>query len=459
MASRVFSVGLQIPGDAAEYVSLRSDRSLFDADVAIFCPHFDDYHSVKDYLGSPLLTEHDSARITADLGHWKAELKAAVESGKCVFVFLRKPEEVYYDTGARSYSGTGKSRATTRHLAGTTSYDALPASLQGLTPRTGTEIRVMRDLGPLAAYWTEFGAESSYQVYFDSVGQPTLGTKRGEKVVGTIIRSSTGGALVLLPLLSWDLNALTYTRGRNSYWRADAVRLGKRFVGAIVAAAGAFQRSGERSPAPEWVLESEYALETAHKLEAEILQVDGKMEKLAARRLRLAAQLEDARTFHALLYESGSALEEGILRTLRLLGFTATRVRTGDSEFDAVFSSEEGRFLGEAEGKDTKPINIDKMSQLERNLQEDFAREEIQEYAKGVLFGNAYRFKLPSERGDFFTAKCRSAAKRLGVALVRTPDLFAVAQYLSHNDDPAYSKSCRLAMFRADGMVVEFPDV
>src|SRR5207245_1319034 len=101
-----------------------------------------------------------------------------------------------------------------------------------------------------------------------------------------------------------------------------------------------------------------------------------------------------------------------------------------DSEFDVIFESPEGRCLGEVEGKDTKAINIDKFSQLERNLQEDFAREGVTEYAKGVLFGNAERLKPPAERGHAFTGKCITAAKRVHAALVRTADLFDPVRYL-----------------------------
>ena len=63
-----------------------------------------------------------------------------------------------------------------------------------------------------------------------------------------------------------------------------------------------------------------------------------------------------------------------ILEALRLLGFQANNYKDAESEFDAVFEAPEGRFLGEAEGKDNAQVNIDKMRQLEMNIQEDFAR-------------------------------------------------------------------------------------
>ena len=123
-----------------------------------------------------------------------------------------------------------------------------------------------------------------------------------------------------------------------------------------------------------------------------------------------------------------------------------------------MFVSAEGRFLGEAEGKDNKSVNIDKFSQLERNLNEDFARDGVTDYAKGVLFGNAFRLLPIGERGDFFTKKCISASKRVAVALVRTPDLFAPAKYMKETPaDAGYAKQCREAIYRAEGEIVTFP--
>jgi hypothetical protein len=460
MASRVFSVGMRFPGDIAEYVPLRSGNSLFDGDVILFYPHFGNYTSSERYAGHRLLTETDSAAVIRDTAHWRSELKTAVDSGKIVFVYLRQPEQVYYYTGSQSYSGTGRSRVTTNHVASVESYHMLPITLNGLTPRRGREISPIGSLGALAAYWSEFGSVSKYEAYYDSgVGTDVLGTKKREKIVGSIIRTKGGGALVLLPPFEWDEDELTYYRGDTEYWRKEAQRLGARWVKALIGASDALRKSGKKTPTPEWVLSSDYALETAEALQQEIDSTDAKMERLAKTRERLQEELEEARVLHGLLFESGAPLEHSILKALRLLGFEASGYKEGESEFDAVFTSPEGRFLGEAEGKESKAINIDKMSQLERNLQEDFARDEVDTYAKGVLFGNAFRFASLSEREEFFTPKCVSAAKRLGIALVRTPDLFEAARYLAKSNDPVYAEACRRAIFEAKGDVVSFPEV
>src|SRR5262249_32197944 len=159
-----------------------------------------------------------------------------------------------------------------------------------------------------------------------------------------------------------------------------------------------------------------------------ISKLSREVEAIEAQRISLRSELAKAAGLRRLLYEKGKQLEDALVEVLGLLGFEAKPFQEGESEFDAVFISPEGRCLGEAEGKDNHPINIDKLSQLERNIQEDFQRDEVTEHAKGVLFGNAYRLLEPATRAEFFTAKCRSGAKRARVALVRTPDLFPVAR-------------------------------
>ena len=134
------------------------------------------------------------------------------------------------------------------------------------------------------------------------------------------------------------------------------------------------------------------------------------------------------------------------------------RLRGAVLHRDAVFESKEGRFLVEAEGKDNDQIKIEKMRQLEINISEDYARDEIDEMAKGVLIGNAYRLMEPSERGEYFSTKCLSTAERNKTALVRTPDLFKIAKYLSEKTDKAFAGKCRKAMLDTVG-VVDFPEI
>ena len=141
------------------------------------------------------------------------------------------------------------------------------------------------------------------------------------------------------------------------------------------------------------------------------------------------------------------------------MGFQASGFNDGESEFDAVFLTPEGRrFIGETEGRDSKAIGIDKFSQLARNLNEDFDRKEVEEMAQGILFGNGFRLLAPVDRIDPFTEKCRKAVKRTGFALVHTPDMFEPTRYLKeHPEDEDYAEACRRAIADTVGNMVKFP--
>jgi hypothetical protein len=121
-----------------------------------------------------------------------------------------------------------------------------------------------------------------------------------------------------------------------------------------------------------------------------------------------------------------------------------------------VFESDEGRLIGEAEGKDNKAVNIEKLRQLSMNIHEDLQRESVTAPAKPVLFGNGFRLQPLSERADPFTEKCHSAAATSSTALVFTPDLFWPVQYLVSNSDAEYARACRQTLLASTGRVV-FP--
>jgi hypothetical protein len=460
-ARKIVCVGFNIPGNDYEVLNLESDRSLLDADIILFQPSIPyDYYGVGEdsFQGKLTLGQTGSFRAVEAARHWRAELKTAIESGKTVVVFLSKPVEVFVYTGEKQYSGTGRNRQVTNIVQPFSSYSFLPMTLTRVVPRGGEAIKIAGDLGPLAPYWAEFGPLSPYEVYVEGTFTKVLLTTRtGDMVVGALIRAGHGN-LLLLPPIQYDEEAFTvYSDDGEESWSGEAISFGARLGAALVAMDRALRGERERTPAPSWTQGSEYRLPREAVLHAEIRDISAQVEQLQAARDSVTAELEKEGSLRRLLFETGEELEEAVVDALRTIGFQAQRYKEGESEFDVVFVSPEGRFLGEVEGKDTKAINIDKLSQLERNVQEDFAREEVTEPAKGVLFGNAFRLGAPSERSAaFFTEKCLLGARRSGIALVRTPDLFPVVRYLRETADPSFAAACRQAIYSARGEIVTF---
>lgn len=461
MARTILAVGFEVPGGEVEEVDLLSHRSLLDADIIVFAPGVPYSYESATYLGKPCLSDDSSFRAREALTHWRRELSAAVDAGKLVVVLLEEPEEVYAATGRMEYSGTGRNARTTRIVDKLRAYDAVPIRCQ-YHAASGSEMNLVSQARFFAAFWSEFARYSEYKLYLEGeLPEPLVKTKAGNRVVGACERKGRGAAL-LIPALNLDEEKFVKYRKvgekQEAYWTKDAEVFGRKFVSALVGLADAIAAEMSVTPPPSWTQDDAYRMPEEAALEVEIEELTARVVEIEEKRRELEARLENAGGLRSLLSEQGTPLELVVLEVLRLFGFDAKGFKEDGSEFDAVFTSPEGRFIGEAEGKDNKAINIDKFSQLERNLNEDFAREGVEEFAKGVLFGNAFRLRPLTERENPFTEKCRTAAGRLGVALVNTPDLFAPARYLKSANDPDYAKSCRRAIFETSGDIVKFPE-
>jgi hypothetical protein len=460
MTYKIFSVGFDFPGGECERISLRSERSLLDTDIIIFEPELTNEYDYGDpYGGKPTMQEHSSVDFKNDLRHWRSELSNAFQAGKTILIFLAKPAIAYVHTGRREWSGTGRNARGTHIVEPADTYSALPWDLDEVVPAKGENVRRAKDLGVLSEYWNLCSRYSPYQVYLsENVKHPLLFTKAGNKVVGAYIGNGSGNVFLVPPIDADSSEFVRKVRGE-LHWTPGATKFGKQLSTCLAELHKALLAKREVSPAPAWTMESTYRLAEETALELEIEEIDNSIRDLQKRRDSTASEREISGGLRRLLYEKGKQLELALLEALRLMGFSAESFQDAESEFDEVFVSAEGRFLGEAEGKDNGPINIDKLSQLERNIQEDFAKEVVTEHARGVLFGNAFRLLPVKERKDFFTPKCVSGAERSGIALVRTPDLFEVARYLRATHDEGFATQCRRAIIDAKGQIVKFPEV
>lgn len=458
----ILCVGLDIPGEEFEYISFHSGASLLDADIVLFEPHLDyetDYPN-SSYQGKPNLTDHSSVQNRDSLSRWHKELAEAFKHGVTIFVFLSKPEEVYAATGSQEFSGTGRSMKTIRHVGPIDSYSALPLAFDAITASKGKYIKLTQQGSLLlGAYWKALRSISRYEVYYDQAKSiPLMTTRNGDKTVATRIKGEKGNML-LLPVLDFSRDDFTYydEKKKKAFWTTDALKHGKALLGAVVELHKILKTGSERTPSPSWVTSEDYKLQIEKTIEKKIAQVNHEIAELRDQRIALEKQLDQQTLTKGLLYEKGKTLEAAVIEALQMFGFKAGGYRDDESEFDIIFESDEGRFLGEAEGKDSSAINIEKLQQLERNVQEDFAKEHVTEYAKGVLFGNPHRLTEPGKRTILFTAKAISAAQRSGFALAHTPDLFPIVQYLKKSKDATFARKVRRCFATSSGEIVKFP--
>ena len=455
MPKKILTIGFELSAGDAEQEEFTSKTSLLDWDIALLTPDISEFIDYRQqYQGKASLDNSSSFRLKDSCEHWRREIKQAVDNGKTVVVFLSALQEVYIDTGEREHSGTGRNQKTTTIVSLYSNYRCLPVDLTPVNAN-GSAIKLCaRGTDLLAPYWAEFADSHVYEVLLtaDDV-VPCLVTRAGDKAVGSLIRSkSSAGALLLLPHLDFYADHFLEQQGESQEWTDEAKQFAQRLLSAIVSLDKALHAAGELTPEPTWAASPEFVLERERQLRGTLLEAERRLEAAQQEKERLVEQLQASGRLRSLLYEKGKPLEHAIIEALRLIGFKAKTYEEGSSEFDVVFQSSEGRLIGEAEGKDGKAINVDKLRQLAMNIHEDLLRDEIGVSAKGVLFGNAYRLQPLSERQAAFTEKCISAAETSSTALVATADLFSVCRYLSDHDDPQFAALCRETLLKSIGL-------
>lgn len=459
-AKTIFTVGFQLhTKDIFQYQSFHSNDSLLDADIILFEPNlFYELNYPSHYNGKPSLSDESSVKCANSIKHWNTDIKNAYENGKTIFVFLTIPEDVFINTHY-SISGTGKSQKQMRNVSEVNSYSMLPISFKEKKISKGKNMKFTQNANFLKPYWELVKDFTEYQLYFEHEKlKPLILTKSGDKVVGGMLQNDKGGTILLLPPLKFPEDFIElHADVKTKKWSENAIQFGKSFLGQIVAIDKALKSSLENTPAPEWLEGKEFQLDIEQKYFDEINTLNQQIEDIKSQIEQKQTELSKNSLSKKLLYENGKPLEYAIIDALQTIGFKAENYDDGKSEFDIIFESEEGRFIGEAEGKDNSAINVTKFRQLESNIHEDYERDEVKVHAKGVLFGNPFRLSHPNERKEFFTQKALDSAKRTGIALVNTHELFEVVKYLKNTNDQDYAKSVRECFKNICSEIVKFP--
>jgi len=463
MSKKILTVGYVVPGHD-DYLAFDSKSSLVDADLIIFSPEIDTYFSQDtDYQGKTRYSQDSSFQVKEALSHWRQELLDFVKSGRNILVLLAPKREFYLHTGQQNYSGTGRSRVTTNIVNLHNNYEALPVILNGLTLAHGKELMPTSKCREVFQFAPALQPHVEYSVYFrltDGI-DPIYTTKDKSRIVAASMKCGKGN-IVFLPYLKYEEENFTEYKTvkgeEEAFWNKKGMAFGQQLIDMCLRIDSALNSEVESTPPPTWSMKSEHVLPGELDIQKNITKINEQIEELRAQKSNLDSDLIETGKLRGLLYETGTSLEYAVIQALKLLGFAAENYNDGELELDQVIVSPENiRYIGECEGKDGKPINIDKLRQLIESMNADFAREEVDEKAFGILFGNPNRLKAPDERQEWFTAKCIVGAKREGIALVKTPDLFEVVQYLMENNDTDYAKQCREAIKNCLGECVEFP--
>lgn len=456
---KILAVGFEIANDEVKCVEFDQVISLLDWDIVLFRPSSNLFYSFEKHKGLSLLSENTSFSVKKICERWAKEIKSFTDHGKNIFIFLSELEDVYIFTGEAAYRGLSKNKIGIKELSPYSNYkDILPALK--FEQANGSNVKLENQYSELlASYWKDFSSYSSYKVIIKSgIAKTCLATSTGSRPVGVIIANKmSNGSQILLPDLDFDNDRFFEKNKDSEYdWSEHAGIFAAKLIHSIVEINKTLVSKGQFTPEPIWAGNPEYSLSKSEEIRQKLALLDESIAKLESDRDAVFIELKESQVIKGLLYEKGKPLEVSILEALKILGFSAEPFHDADSEFDAVFESVEGRLIGEAEGKDNKQINIEKLRQLTTNIIEDSLREEVSSPAKGVLFGNGHRLTPLNERPETFTEKCLKSAISMNIALLSTKELFSAAQYLSNNSNEAYAALCRTTLLDNTG-IISFP--
>ncbi len=459
MEKQIFTIGYTIPTFDKSHVDFYDGLSLMDADVLLISP--DALEPRGDWVN---FTTSDggcynvaaSKTYKQKMSSLRKEIEDYLSAGKNVFILLTKKEE-YQLANSVSSERKGQNTFNTEMYG---NYNFLPTNIGTLTSASGKHIEFSGN-PTFSDFYEKFGKDLEYQLYIEnpSGAQIIFTGKDKTKILGAIYKIKNGH-LVVLPFIKYDEKKFTEHKGKEkkAYWTKEATQFGKSLVKALVDIDKALRKGGDKTPPPDWTNEADFQLAQEQILKKETENKSKEIDELILQKNELLTKIDQEARLRGLLFEKGKILESAINLALEILVYKAENYNDGNLELDHVITSPEGdRFIGEAEGKDTSAINIDKFRQLATNIQEDLQREEIENPAIGILFGNGFRLTKPSERAEQFTTKCINTAKSSNCVLVRTIDLFRVAKYVKESNDKTFAKNCRDVIKNGVGKIIDFP--
>lgn len=459
MKKTIFTIGYEIPWKSELAIDFSWKSSLMDADIVLFNPKFYGYEHYEQYLGKTLFSQTSSFSLYEDIKHWKKELHNFLTAWKTIFLLLTKKEEFYLHTWNKDFSWTGRNRVTTNLVELHNNYEILPIKLWLLTSATGKYIEFSWN-NIFSDFYNNFYKNLEYELYIENSAdaQIIFTGKDKTKILGAIYKVENWH-IITLPYLKYNESEFTeYNEKQEEFWTDEWIRFWETLNNCLINIDKSLRQESTKTISPERISEKEFSIENATNIEKKIIANQSKINKIQDEIKNLTENLIEENKLKDLLFEQSTYLEDAVIKALQILWYEAENYNDGILELDQVIISPEGhRFIGECEGKNTKPINIDKFRQLLESLNADFARDDIKEKAFWILFGNPERLISPIQRTLDFTEKCLIGAKREKIALIKTTDLFKIVKYLKENNNEEYKKQCREAIYNGLWEVVIFP--
>lgn len=445
MVRTLFTIDYLVPGHENLNRKIDDIVSLKDADLILFHPPLiSTYKNVAQRSDKKrFMNSVDYDELKEKLGLWSEELRDAYNNGKNVFVLLDEESKIYRG-GESTYIS---------------SYSYFPMQLLNWIFRPGETVKPTVDLDCFKLFWNSFNESLSYKVYFSGGNKwhkPFLSTKDADSFVGTIYKGPNAkGNIIFLPWITPPLRHIV--KDHELVDAPQSIKFGNTLIKVLFDIDKKLKNINSETSPPEWVNEESFVLKSEKSIISDISKLDAQIESLKKQKNDLTITLKDESSMKKLLYGKGKELEAEVIKALTILGFNAENYTDSSSEFDVIFNYDSIFLLGEIEGKDSKPINMDKIRQLNGNIEEYYIKN--QQAPKAVLFGNANRLESPINRREFFTDHCTGFADLRSILLVKTTDLFNIIKYIKENNDEQYIANCRECILNKEKGLIEFPPI
>lgn len=451
-AVRLLSLDYDPVYDDVTRGSFASDVSVFDYDAVVWDPegsfqHYTPY--AERYKNLPSLSESTSVSLTADAARRRQEFLEFLNSGRSIVVVVRAPQACYVDTGERTYSGTGRNRVTTTHVADFDLWRALPVSSPGFERASGSRIEITVD-GPIASLLKKYKSFLSYSAVMKNPPGSAVARVTGtDRIVSSVLKTKGGGWLIMIPAIDFEVEEEEEEEGTEDddgyFWAAEAPGFQADLVDALLQL-----NAGAVNARPAWA--ESYATEAQQKLRDSVVVQQKKVENARARLTKLQGQKEDAEARDQLFLGTGRALELQVRDVLELLGGTVTDPEPGRDDWRVSFP--EGDAVLEVKG--VKKSAAEKhAAQLEKWVAG--AYEETGTMPKGILAVNTWREIPLSERvKDDFPAQMIPYSKGRGHCLVTGLQLFLIRADVEVN--PARAEYWRKTLLKAKGVLTKPSD-
>jgi len=200
------------------------------------------------------------------------------------------------------------------------------------------------------------------------------------------------------------------------------------------------------TPPPEWTKDFNRYIPELKKLEQEKKKVEEEIEKSERKKEEKEREILAKKDYQKLLYGTGTELEEITRKVFQELG---CKLREPESDEDLAIEFEGKRGIIECKGrtKDIIPTNLRQLIYYSTEYKNK------NQPVKAILIGNGWREEHPENRGPIFSDNAVKEAKKIGIALVSTVDLFYVfCRFLEGKVTPQQIMN---KIFETDG-VVEF---